>query len=172
MGFSERYVRIDLCYHALLMAKTPTKILLCISGGIAAYKTPELIRLLQEIDCEIKVIVTQHATAFVSLLTLQTLLPNHVYQTVIEPNMHHIQLAKWADYVLIAPATANTIAKLAHGISDDLLSTTYLATTASIFIAPAMNQAMWQHMATQENIAKLKQRGVIFIGPDIGTQAC
>ncbi|HLD84215.1 MAG TPA: bifunctional phosphopantothenoylcysteine decarboxylase/phosphopantothenate--cysteine ligase CoaBC [Coxiellaceae bacterium] len=154
------------------MAKTPTKILLCISGGIAAYKTPELIRLLQEIDCEIKVIVTQHATAFVSLLTLQTLLPNHVYQTVIEPNMHHIQLAKWADYVLIAPATANTIAKLAHGISDDLLSTTYLATTASIFIAPAMNQAMWQHMATQENIAKLKQRGVIFIGPDIGTQAC
>ena len=117
------------------------KILLGIAGGIAAYKTPDLIRQLVNANYEVKVVVTKNALEFVSLLTLQTLLPNNVFEILIEPTMQHIQLAKWAHLILIAPATANIIAKINYGIADDLLSTVCLATTAPIFIAPAMNQA-------------------------------
>lgn len=148
------------------------KILLGISGGIAAYKTPDLARQLISAGYEIKVVTTKNATEFVSPLTLKTLLPNRVFDTLIEPDMHHIQLAKWADIILIAPATANILAKVTHGFADDLLSAICLATTARIIIAPAMNQQMWLHCATQQNINKLKQRGVIFLGPADGIQAC
>ncbi len=148
------------------------KILLGISGGIAAYKTPDLARQLIAAGYDVKVVMTKNAAEFVSMLTLKTLLPNHVFDTLIEPDMHHIQLAKWADMILIAPATANIIAKLTHGFADDLLSAICLATKARIIIAPAMNQNMWMHYATQQNINQLKQRGVIFFGPAEGIQAC
>lgn len=148
------------------------KILLGITGGIAAYKTPDLIRQLLDNGFDIKVVVTKNATQFVSLLTLQTLLPNRIFETLLEPEMQHIQLAKWADIILIAPATANCITKITTGFADDLLSTVCLATTAPIVIAPAMNQAMWQNIATQQNVQMLKKRGVFFLGPDNGIQAC
>lgn len=117
-------------------------------------------------------VVTKNAAAFVSLLTLETLLPNCVFETLIEPDMQHIQLAKWADAIVIAPTTANMIAKLNMGFADDLLSCICLAATAPIFIVPAMNQAMWKHPATQSNIKSLTERGVTFVGPDFGIQAC
>lgn len=148
------------------------KILIGITGGIAAYKTPDLIRKLLDTGFEIKVIMAKNATAFVSLLTLKTLLPNNVFETLIEPEMQHIRLAKWADIILIAPATANTIAKLNAGIADDLLTNVCLASAAPVFLAPAMNQAMWQHIATQNNIKRLMERGITFLGPDSGVQAC
>lgn len=148
------------------------KILLGISGGIAAYKTPDLARQLIASNYEVKIVTTKNAAEFVSMLTLKTLLPNRVFDTLIEPDMHHIQLAKWADIILIAPATANIIAKLTHGFADDLLSAICLATTARIIIAPAMNQHMWLHSATQQNTNQLIQRGVTFLGPAKGIQAC
>ena len=148
------------------------KVLLGITGGIAAYKTPDLIRQLLDNGFDIKVVVTKSAAQFVSLLTLQTLLTNRVFETLLEPEMQHIQLAKWADIILIAPATANCITKITTGFADDLLSTVCLATTAPIVIAPAMNQAMWQNIATQQNVQMLKKRGVLFLGPDNGIQAC
>lgn len=148
------------------------KILLGITGGIAAYKTPDLIRQLLNANFDVKVVVTKSATEFVSVLTLKTLLPNRVYELLLEPEMQHIQLAKWADMILIASATANIIAKLAAGFADDLLSTLCLATTAPIVIAPAMNKIMWEHSATQQNIEKLKSHGMIFLGPESGEQAC
>lgn len=148
------------------------KILLGISGGIAAYKTPDLVRQLISTGYDVKIVITRNAAEFVSPLTLKTLLPNCVFDTLIEPDMHHIQLAKWADIILIAPATANIIAKLTHGFADDLLSAICLATTARIIITPAMNQHMWMHCATQHNLDKLKQRGVTVLGPANGIQAC
>lgn len=148
------------------------KLLLGITGGIAAYKTPDLIRQLLEAGFDLKAVVTKNAMEFVSPLTLQTLLPNRVFETLIEPEMQHIQLAKWADVILIAPATANCIAKIAAGFADDLLSTICLATAASIVVAPAMNQVMWKNDVTQRNVDYLKKRGVIFLGPDTGIQVC
>ena len=156
-----------------MMEKIPQKkILLAITGGIAAYKTPDLIRRLLDRGFDLNVIVTQSAREFVSLLTLQTLLPHRVFEALLEPEMQHIQLAKWADVILIAPATANSIAKITAGFADDLLSTVCLATEAPIVIAPAMNQAMWKNSTTQHNVDMLKQRGVLFLGPDAGMQAC
>jgi len=148
------------------------KVLLGITGGIAAYKTPDLIRRLLDSNFDLKVVVTKSATEFVSLLTLQTLLPNRVFEKLLEPEMQHIQLAKWADVILIAPATANIIAKITAGFADDLLSTICLATAARIVIAPAMNQVMWKNEITQRNVAALKKRGILFLGPDTGMQAC
>lgn len=148
------------------------KILLGISGGIAAYKTPDLARQLTAAGFDVKVVITKNAAEFVSPLTLKTLLPNRVFEMLIEPDMHHIQLAKWADIILIAPATANMIAKLTHGFADDLLSAICLATTARIIVAPAMNQQMWLNYATQHNVEQLKKRGAIFFGPANGIQAC
>lgn len=148
------------------------KIVMGITGGIAAYKIPELIRRFLDAGNEIKVIATDTALQFVSKLTLDTLLPNKVFTQLIEPDMQHIQLAKWADVILIAPATAHTIAKLAAGFADDLLTATCLASNASIVVAPAMNQAMWKNKTTQDNIALLKTRGVTMLGPDSGAQAC
>jgi phosphopantothenoylcysteine decarboxylase/phosphopantothenate--cysteine ligase len=152
------------------------RILIGITGGIAAYKVLELIRRLKEHGAQVKVILTAGGKEFVTPLSIQALSGERVFQTLLsaenEAAMGHIELARWADVLLIAPATANCIAKCAHGITDDLLSTVYLATTAPVLIAPAMNQQMWQHTATQGNINVLKQRGVIICGPNSGNQAC
>ena len=148
------------------------KILLGICGGIAAYKTPDLVRRLQELDYEVKVVVTKNALAFVTKLTLETLLPNNVFEFLIEPEMQHIKLAKWADTILIAPATANTIAKLANGFADDLLTTICLASQAKIILVPAMNTLMWENKILQENVTHLRSQNVVFLGPERGIQAC
>lgn len=158
------------------MAKTQQNILLGITGGIAAYKSLELIRLLKKAGHEVRVCLTETAAHFVTPLTCQGLSGHPVYQSNIEtlhPDaMDHIALAKWADVLLIAPASANAIAKLAHGMADDLLTTLALAFEGRLMIAPAMNQAMFQHQATQNNLHILSARHVECIGPAHGEQAC
>ncbi|MCS5710050.1 bifunctional phosphopantothenoylcysteine decarboxylase/phosphopantothenate--cysteine ligase CoaBC [Candidatus Berkiella aquae] len=147
-----------------------------ITGGIAAYKIPELVRLLKKQDCEVRVVLSQGAKAFVTPLTLQAVSANPVYSELLDADfeaaMGHIELARWAQGVLIAPLSANRLAALAHGFADDLLTTLCLATTAPLYVAPAMNQQMWQHPATKANLEKLKARGVQILGPDWGQQAC
>lgn len=150
--------------------------LLGITGGIAAYKTPELVRLLKKRGLDVRVVLSQGAKAFVTPLTLQAVSANPVYSELLdvdfEAAMGHIELARWAEGILIAPLSANRLAALAHGFADDLLTTLCLATKAPIYVAPAMNQQMWQHPATQANLTMLKERGVIILGPDWGEQAC
>ncbi|MFZ4502652.1 MAG: bifunctional phosphopantothenoylcysteine decarboxylase/phosphopantothenate--cysteine ligase CoaBC [Methylovulum sp.] len=158
------------------MSLTSRHILLGVTGSIAAYKTAELIRLLRQQHAEVQVVMTASATAFITPLTLQTL-SGHAVKTQLldadaELSMDHIHLARWADSLLIAPASANIIGKLAHGLADDLLSTLYLAATCPVYLAPAMNQAMWHHAAVQANVQKLRTHGVHFIGPERGEQAC
>jgi phosphopantothenoylcysteine decarboxylase/phosphopantothenate--cysteine ligase len=151
-------------------------ILLAVSGGIAAYKSAELVRLLRKQGASVRVVMTRSAMQFVSPLTFQALSGNPVYSELLDADeehaMGHISLARWADALVIAPATANSIAKCSHGLADDLLSTLYLAATCPVYIAPAMNQAMWHKAVTQENIQKLKSHGVTVIGPEMGDQAC
>ena len=151
------------------------KIILGVCGGIAAYKSVELVRRLTEQGAVVQVIMTQAAADFIGPLTFhavsgQTCLVHGSAQGT--QAMAHIELARWADAILIAPATAHTVAKLSHGLADDLLSNLCLAATVPIAVAPAMNQAMWSHGATQANIALLAQRGVLVWGPDEGIQAC
>ncbi|MFT5451180.1 MAG: phosphopantothenoylcysteine decarboxylase/phosphopantothenate--cysteine ligase [Enterobacterales bacterium] len=152
------------------------KILVGISGGIAAYKSPELVRQLKKTGAEVQVVMTSAATSFISPLTLQAVSGNPVSTDLLDPEaeagMGHIELARWADLILIAPATADLIARLAVGMANDLLSTLCLATTAPIAVAPAMNLQMWANKATQENIKKLQQRDITILGPDKGEQAC
>ncbi len=152
------------------------RILLGITGSIAAYKTPELIRKLKEQDYEVRVVLTQGGKAFVAPLALQAVLQHKVYESLMdieaEAAMRHIDLARWPDCVLIAPASAHIIAKLANGFADELLSALCLASTARFMIAPAMNQVMWSNSATQDNVNKLKERGYLFLGPGKGSQAC
>jgi len=151
-------------------------ILLGVSGGIAAYKAAELVRLFRKQGCEVRVVMTESAMQFVSPLTFQALSGNPVHTELLnadaENAMSHITLARWADVLLIAPATANTLAKCSHGLADDLLSTLYLAAQCPVYVAPAMNQAMWYKTVTQDNIAKLKAHGVTVINPESGEQAC
>ncbi|MBN23497.1 MAG: bifunctional phosphopantothenoylcysteine decarboxylase/phosphopantothenate--cysteine ligase CoaBC [Alteromonadaceae bacterium] len=152
------------------------KILLGITGGIAAYKTPDLVRKLTALGAQVRCVMTASAAEFVSPLALQAVSGHPVGDDLLDRNaeaaMGHIELAKWADKVLIAPTTANFMAKLAHGLADDLLSTLCLATSAPIYIAPAMNQQMWHAKATQANLGVLQQRGVTILGPAPGEQAC
>ena len=152
------------------------RILLGITGGIAAYKCAELTRRLTERGAQVRVVMTQSAQEFITPLTMQAVSGFPVSHSLLDPaaeaGMGHIELAKWADLVLIAPATANFIAKLTAGIADDLLSTLCLATPAPIAIAPAMNQVMYQAPATQANLTTLKQRQVTLWGPAAGVQAC
>lgn len=152
------------------------KILLGITGGIAAYKTPELVRCLTARHADVQCVMTDSAKAFTTPLTLQALsgrpVRDTLFDTDAEAAMSHIELARWADHILIAPASANCIAKLAHGLADDLLSTLCLATTAPISIAPAMNQQMWHNPITQSNVQTLVNVGVDIIGPASGEQAC
>lgn len=152
------------------------KILLGITGGIAAYKSIELVRLLKKAGADVQVVLTEGAKAFVTPMTLQAVSGLPVRSSLLdvdaEAGMGHIELAKWADLIIIAPASADFIARHTQGMANDLLSTLCLATTADIWLAPAMNQAMWSHPATQENIALLQQRGIQLIGPESGAQAC
>ena len=151
-------------------------VLLGITGGIAAYKTPDLVRKLAAKGANVRVVLTASAQEFVSPLALQAVSGNPVVFDLLDPAaeaaMGHIELAKWAELVLIAPTTANFMAKLACGLADDLLSTLCLATSAQIYIAPAMNQQMWQAAVTQDNLQCLLARGVAVFGPAQGEQAC
>lgn len=147
-----------------------------VSGGIAAYKAAELVRLFRKNGAEVRVVMTHAACEFVTPLTFQALSGNPVHTELLdsdqEQSMGHIHLARWADCLVIAPATANRLAKMAQGHADDLLSTLYLAAQCPVWIAPAMNQAMWAHPTTQRNVQSLHLDGVQFIGPASGDQAC
>lgn len=158
------------------MSLTKKRILIGISGGIAAYKIVELIRRLKERHAEVRVVMTESAKAFITPLTLQAVSGEPVSDALLDPaaeaGMGHIELAKWADLILVAPASANTLAKLSAGLADDLLSTLCLATPAPLAVAPAMNQQMYRHLATQHNLATLLQRGTLVWGPALGAQAC
>lgn len=152
------------------------RILLCVSGGIAAYKAIELVRRLRDAGADVQVAMTANAQRFVGAASLQAVSGHPVRESLwdeaAEAAMGHIELARWADRVLVAPATADMLARLAHGIADDLPTTLCLATTAPLAVAPAMNNRMWEHPATQANLALLRERGVAVIGPDDGAQAC
>lgn len=158
------------------MELTGRKIVLGVTGGIAAYKSAELVSRLRHLGAEVHVIMTRNATEFVSPLTFQTLSANQVVTDTFQApeywNVEHVALAKLAEVFVIAPATANIIAKMAAGIADDMLSTTVLATRAQVLVAPAMNTGMWTAEATQENVKTLRERGVRFIGPENGILAC
>ncbi|MEJ2592274.1 MAG: bifunctional phosphopantothenoylcysteine decarboxylase/phosphopantothenate--cysteine ligase CoaBC, partial [Candidatus Thiodiazotropha sp.] len=152
------------------------RILLGVTGGIAAYKSAVLLRALIKAGAEVRVVMTASAQAFVAPLTFQALSGQPVYSELLDPSqeaaMDHISLARWADLVLVAPATANFMARLAHGFASDLLSTLCLATAAPIALAPAMNQGMWSNDATRANVETLLARGCRLWGPDAGEQAC
>ncbi len=152
------------------------RILLGVTGGIAAYKTPELVRRLREAGADVRVVMSAGAEAFITPLTLQAVsghrVRTHLLDAEAEAGMGHIELARWADQVLIAPATAQVIARLAHGFADDLLSTLVLATEAGVWIAPAMNRVMWDARAVRENCRVLEARGMHVLGPGVGDQAC
>ncbi len=152
------------------------KILLGISGGIAAYKSADLVRRLKDRGAEVRVILTAAAAEFITPLTLQALSGHPVGQSLLDPAaeaaMGHIELAKWADLILVAPASADVIARISHGLANDLLTSCILASAAPLAIAPAMNQQMYQNIATQQNLATLKLRNIYIYGPAAGSQAC
>ena len=152
------------------------KILLIICGGISAYKSLELIRLLKKQGAKIKTILTKSAKEFVTPLSVSSLSQEKVYEDLFsvenETEMDHISLSRWADLILVAPATANTISKLSAGSSQDLATTVMLASNKDIFLTPAMNVRMWEHLSTKENLRKLKSYGYKIIGPEIGDMAC
>src|SRR5215475_9999538 len=164
--------------HSLL--PTPTscfmKVLLGVTGCIGAYKAAEILRGLQRRGVQIRVVMTRHATEFVRPLTFEALSGQPVIVEMFDrPNyatIEHIAVAREADLLLVAPATANIIAKFAHGVADDFLSTVYLSNTNPVLIAPAMNVEMWNHEATRANIKTLRDRGVSFVEPGVGYQAC
>lgn len=151
-------------------------IILAVTGGIAAYKSAILVRRLKDFGFDVRVVMTHGAQAFITPLTFQALSGNSVHTELLNPEaeagMGHIELARWADLVLVAPASCDTIAKFANGLADDLLSTLYLATKAPVWVAPAMNQQMWAAKATQRNLQTLVEDGVHVIMPDAGEQAC
>jgi len=151
-------------------------ILLCVTGGIAAYKAAEIIRLFKKDGADVRVIMTESAKEFITPLTLQAVSGNEIHDSLLdlkaESAMGHIELAKWADIILIAPCTAESMAKIVHGRADDLMGAVILASKASIYIAPAMNTTMWLDKGTQANYEALLSRGINFIGPDEGEQAC
>ena len=155
---------------------TNKKILLIICGGISAYKSLEIIRLLKKKGATIKTILTKSAKEFVTPLSVASLSQGKVYDDLFshenEAEMDHISLSRWSDLILVAPATANTISKLSTGSSDDLASTVILASDKKIFLVPAMNVRMWEHLSTKENLQKLKSFGYQIIGPEIGDMAC
>ena len=150
------------------------RIVLGVTGGIAAYKACDLVSRLKKRGAQVRVVLTAHACNFVPPLTFETLSGNPAYVDTFAPRaeMEHIALAKWADLFVVAPATANAIAKFACGIADDLLSTTALAMTAPVLIAPAMNANMYRHPATRANLETLRARGVKTVGPESGHLAC
>lgn len=158
------------------MSLAQRRILLGVSGGIAAYKSCELVRRLRDLDAEVRVVMTEGATHFISPTTFQALSGQPVRVSLwdegAEAAMGHIELARWAERILVAPASADLLARLAHGLADDLLGTLCLASAAPLFVAPAMNQQMWAHPAVQANLQTLRQRGTHILGPAAGEQAC
>ena len=152
------------------------KILLIICGGISAYKTLELIRLLKKDEVEIKTILTKNSKKFITPLSVASLTQNKVYDDLFDHNneaeMDHINLSRWCDAIIVAPATANTLSKLSYGNAEDLASTVILASDKKVILVPAMNVRMWEHEATQQNIKKLKNFGYLLIGPEKGDMAC
>ena len=152
------------------------RIIVGITGGIAAYKSAEIVRRLQDHGSEVRVVMTPSAEEFIRPLTLQALSGHPVHTGLLDPDaeagMGHIELARWADLLLIAPATADFIASMAQGRGNSLLNAVYLATPALVAVAPAMNQGMWSHPATCDNMQLLQQRDVRVFGPDSGSQAC
>ena len=155
---------------------TGKRILLGVTGGIAAYKAAILLRQLRQHGAEVRVVMTHNACEFITPLTMQALSGKLVHTKLLdletESAMSHIELARWPDLVLIAPSSANFIARYSNGFAEDLLSTLCLATSSPVMLAPAMNQQMWQNPVTQENLKKLRTRGIIIIGPAKGDQAC
>lgn len=151
------------------------RVLLCVSGGIAAYKAAELVRRLRDAGAQVQVAMTENAQRFVGAQTFQALsgLPvrTSLWDAQAEAAMGHLELAHWAQQIVLAPATANTLARLAHGMADDLVSTLCLASEAPLLVAPAMNHRMWLHPATQANVTTLLARGVEMIGPNDGPLA-
>ena len=151
------------------------RLLLCVGGGIAAYKALELVRRLRDAGAQVQVAMTAGAQQFVTPLSFQALSGHptrtSLWDSAAEQAMGHIELARWADQVIVAPATADLMARLAHGLADDLVATLCLATTAPVMIAPAMNHRMWEHPATQANLATLRGRGVRVVGPNDGPLA-
>ncbi len=152
------------------------RVLVAVSAGIAAYKVPELVRALRRAGHAVRCALTPHAAHFVAPLVLQTLSGEQVRSELFDPvqegEIDHVALADWAELVIVAPATANVLAKLAHGIADDLVTTLLLATRAPVLVAPAMNVNMWEHPATRANLARLRERGVHALGPEAGFLAC
>lgn len=151
------------------------RVLLCVCGGIAAYKSAELVRRLRDAGAEVQVAMTENAQRFVGAQTFQALshrpVRTSLWDAQAEAAMGHLELAGWAQRVVVAPATANTLARLAYGLADDLVSTLCLATEAPLLVAPAMNHRMWRHPATQANVAVLLARGVRMVGPNDGPLA-
>ena len=151
-------------------------IVIGVTGGIAAYKSAEIIHLFKKEGAEVRVVMTESAKEFITPLTLQTVSGNEIHDSLLNANaelaMSHIELAKWADIILIAPCTAETMAKITHGRAEDLMGAIILASKASIYIAPAMNMNMWSDKSTQENFKTLSKREISFIGPADGEQAC
>lgn len=151
------------------------RVLLCVTGGIAAYKAADLVRRLREAGAQVRVAMTENAQRFVASQTFQALsgepVRTSLWDAHAEAAMGHLELARWADAVVVAPASANTLARLAHGFADDLVSTLCLATEAPLWLAPAMNHRMWQHPATQANVEALRSRGARLVGPDDGPLA-
>ncbi len=158
------------------MSLTHSRILLGVSGGIAAYKAAELVRLLRKAGAQVKVVMTASAQQFITPMTLQALSGEPVRSTLFDPAheaaMGHIELARWPEKILIAPCSANLLARLAHGLADDLLTTLCLASDRPIALAPAMNQRMWQNPLTQQNLERLQSHGFEILGPAEGAQAC
>ena len=152
------------------------KVLLVITGGIAAYKSLELIRILKKKECSVKTILSKNANKFVTPLSVTSLSQEKVYSDLFdsssEAEMDHISLSRWADIILIAPATANTLSKISNASADDLASTVLLAADKEFFIAPAMNVRMWENKSNKNNVNILKNMGHEFIGPIIGDMAC
>ena len=161
---------------AVIAGVNGRRIVVGVTGGIAAYKSAELVRRLCQHGAEVQVVMTAAATEFITPLTMQALSGNPVHTSLLDSSaeaaMGHIELARWADVVLVAPASANFLARMTHGLADDLLTTLCLATEAPVFVAPAMNRVMWAHPATQSNCQLLQQRGVTMLGPAEGEQAC
>jgi phosphopantothenoylcysteine decarboxylase / phosphopantothenate---cysteine ligase len=170
-------IKVRYCqFLAIHFGMKQTNLIVGVTGGIAAYKSCELVRRAQDAGFQVRVVMTQSAQAFVTPLTFQALSGNPVHTSLLDENaeagMGHIELARWADLIVIAPTTANFIAVLASGRAEDLLSTLCLASQAPLYVAPAMNQAMWSHAITQSNIDYLRQVGVNVLAPGVGEQAC
>ena len=159
-----------------LTALAARRVLLIVGGGIAAYKSPDVVRRLRDAGAEVQVVMTPAASAFITPLTLQAVsgreVRNELFDSAAEAAMGHIELARWADVILVAPATADFLARLRLGLANDLATAVCLASQAPILAAPAMNQQMWKHPATQDNLAVLRARGLRFAGPGAGLQAC